>query len=143
MVGKIVRAFLVSWLAAVTAGMAAEAAGPRIIIGPNILVSRDGDVPHVELIVAANPKTREEPGRRRHHGYPPDGGWACRAYASTDGGTTWTASAFAQQVESGAATRTPCSRRRAPQFSPRSRSSKTRTNELEPHSMSTVPRTAA
>ena len=29
---------------------------PRIIVGPDYLVSRDGDRPHVEIMAAANPK---------------------------------------------------------------------------------------
>ena len=34
----------------------AQALRPRVLVAPEMLVSRDGDFPHVELILAANPK---------------------------------------------------------------------------------------
>jgi hypothetical protein len=83
--------------------MAAELASPRVLVGPNILVSRDGDVPHVELILAANPKNVKNLVGGAITATRPDGGWACRAYATADGGATWKASEFAEQVEWGGA----------------------------------------
>jgi hypothetical protein len=76
------------------------AAAARIVVGPNMLVSRDGDFPHVELIVAANPKNAKNllGGAITYTG---DRGTACRAYATTDGGGNWKASEFAEQVEWG------------------------------------------
>ncbi|MEO8430651.1 MAG: sialidase family protein [Acidobacteriota bacterium] len=80
---------------------ARAAALPRIEIGPNILVSRDGDVPHVEAHISANPKRTKSLLGGVITAIRPDGGWACRTYASNDGGMTWRASEFAEQVEYG------------------------------------------
>ena len=85
---------------AVAAGLRAESAAPRIEVSPNMLVSRDGDFPHVELIVAANPRDPKNllGGAITYTG---DSGTACRTYATTDGGAIWTASDFTEQVELG------------------------------------------
>ena len=80
---------------------AAESSAPKVTVGPNILVSRDGDVPHVELIVAASPRTVKNLVGAAITATRPTGGWACRAYSSTDGGATWKASEFPEQVEWG------------------------------------------
>jgi len=80
---------------------ASEAAVPKVVVGPNILVSRDGDVPHVELIVATSPRTSKNLIGGAITATRPNGGWACRAYSSTDGGATWKASEFAEQVKWG------------------------------------------
>jgi len=77
------------------------AAGPRIVVGPNQLVSRDGDFPHVELMVAANPKNAKNLIGTAITGSRPNGGQACRTYSSFDGGSSWTASEFPEQVELG------------------------------------------
>ena len=43
--------------ASLTVGTAANiAVVPTITVGPNVLVSREADVPHLETAVAANPK---------------------------------------------------------------------------------------
>ena len=52
--GVVLLALAVGSTIAAAAGQ--PAAAPRILVGPNMLVSRDGDFPHVELILAANPK---------------------------------------------------------------------------------------
>ena len=83
------------------AALGAEASAPKVTVGPNILVSRDGDVPHVELIVAASPRTVKNLVGAAITATRPAGGWACRAYSSTDGGATWKASEFPEQVEWG------------------------------------------
>ncbi|HEX4439692.1 MAG TPA: sialidase family protein [Thermoanaerobaculia bacterium] len=91
-------------LAGVVAGalaLADTAAAPKVVVGPNILVSRDGDVPHVELMVAASPRTSKDLLGAAITATRPTGGWACRAYSSTDGGATWKASEFPEQVEFG------------------------------------------
>ena len=36
--------------------VATEAPEPQIVVGPNILVSRYGDVAHCETMITANPK---------------------------------------------------------------------------------------
>ncbi|MGH9367835.1 MAG: sialidase family protein, partial [Thermoanaerobaculia bacterium] len=79
----------------------AEPTAPRIIVGPNILVSRDGDVPHVELMVATSPRTTKNLVGGAITATRPGGGMACRAYSSTDGGYSWKASEFPEQVEFG------------------------------------------
>ncbi len=88
-------------LATSQAAPGAEAAAPKVIVGPNILVSRDGDVPHVELIVATSPRTVKNLLGAAITATRPNGGWACRAYSSTDGGASWKASEFAEQVKWG------------------------------------------
>src|SRR5450759_2658080 len=67
----------------------AQVTGPQLSIGPNILVSRDGDFPHVELTVAANPKQSKNLIGGAIAGS--QGGWHSRAYVSQDGGYSWTA----------------------------------------------------
>lgn len=74
----------------------------RVIVGPNILVSRDGDVAHVELMVATSPKDPKRLVGGAIIGRP-GGGWACKTYASTDGGYTWFDAIFPEQVEFGGA----------------------------------------
>jgi hypothetical protein len=78
-------------------------AGPRVVVGPNVLVSRDGDVPHVELMLATSPRTAKHLLGGAITATRPAGGVACRAYSSTDGGSTWKASEFPEQVEWGGA----------------------------------------
>jgi hypothetical protein len=102
------KVLLASLLAAsiVPAAAAADAApkaaerpkAPRVLVGPNILVSRDGDVPHVELMVAASPKTSRHLLGGAITATRPEGGMACRAYSSTDGGSTWKSTEFAEQI---------------------------------------------
>ena len=79
----------------------ADASAPKVTVGPNILVSRDGDVPHVELMVATSPRTVKNLLGAAITATRPSGGWACRAYSSTDGGATWKASEFPEQVQWG------------------------------------------
>ena len=90
------------FFAALAPGALAQApSAPRVVVGPNILVSRDGDFPHVELHVSANPKRAKNLVGGAITATRPEGGWACRAYASTDGGSSWRASDFPEQVEFG------------------------------------------
>ena len=88
-------------LGAVALAADAPAGKPRVVVGPNILVSRDGDVPHVELHVATSPRNARHLLGAAITATRPNGGWACRAYSSTDGGATWKASEFTEQVKWG------------------------------------------
>jgi hypothetical protein len=81
--------------------VAVENIGPRITVGPNTLASRDGDFPHVELILAANPRDAKNLVGGAITYTRPGGGMACRAYATDDGGATWHASEFAEQARWG------------------------------------------
>src|SRR5271168_442771 len=74
-----------------------------VIVGPNMLVSRDGDFPHVELMAASNPKNPKNILGASITNTKPDGGWADKTYASLDGGNSWSASAFPEQMEWGGA----------------------------------------
>jgi hypothetical protein len=104
-----VRVLCAALLAAVTYACALAAETPasassspaRIVVGPNVLVSRDGDVPHVELMVAASPKTSKNLLGGAITATRPNGGWACRTYSSTDGGSSWKSSEFGEQIEWG------------------------------------------
>lgn len=73
----------------------------KILVGPNILVSRDGDIPHVELMIAANPRNPKNFLGGAITFASRDGGAACKAYASMDGGNTWWGSVFPEQVRFG------------------------------------------
>ncbi len=74
-------------LLAAAASPAADA--PRVVVGPNILVSRDGDVAHCETMIAANPKDPKNLLGGSIVMARPDGGAANKAYVSFDGGATW------------------------------------------------------
>jgi hypothetical protein len=64
--------------------------GPlHIAVGPNILVSRDGDMAHVESAVAANPRDRLNLVATAITFTLPQGGYVNRTYATADGGYTW------------------------------------------------------
>jgi hypothetical protein len=88
-------------MAPTQAAVPPAATTPRAVVGPNMLVSRDGDFPHIELIVAANPKNVKNLVGGAITYTRPNGGTACRAYATLDGGATWHASEFAEQIEWG------------------------------------------
>jgi hypothetical protein len=75
----------------------------KISVGPDMLVSRDGDFPHVELMVASNPRNPKNLLGAAITMTRPEGGPACRTYASLDGGNTWRESQFQEQVEWGGA----------------------------------------
>jgi hypothetical protein len=100
---KIIGGLILLCVGSLAIASGADAPGPHVVVGPNMLVSRDGDFPHVELILAANPKNVKNLLGGAITYTRPNGGTACRAYATTDGGTTWWPSEFAEQVEWGGA----------------------------------------
>ena len=69
--------------------VAAPDAAPRIVVGPNILVSRDGDIAHCETAIAANPKDSKNLLGASIVMARPDGGATNKGYVSEDGGATW------------------------------------------------------
>ena len=73
----------------------------KIIVGPNILASRDGDIPHVELIVASNPRNAKNLVGAGITQSSAKGSWASKTYASVDGGITWSDSSFPELHEAG------------------------------------------
>ncbi|MDD5543153.1 MAG: sialidase family protein [Acidobacteriia bacterium] len=75
----------------------AQKLSPRIIVGPNILVSQHEDYRHHESMLAANPTNPKNLVATSISGSRPDTGAATKTYASTDGGYTWTATAFPEQ----------------------------------------------
>jgi hypothetical protein len=80
---------------------AGHAAAPRIVVEPDVIASRDGNNPHVEVMVAANPRRpRNLIGSAITHTRP-DGTPATKVYATFDGGLTWTDRAFPEQVANG------------------------------------------
>jgi hypothetical protein len=81
----------------------AETAGPRIAVGPNILVSRDGDIAHCETMIAANPTDPKNLLGGSIVMIRPDGGAANKAYVSFDGGSTWADVSFPREMEHGGA----------------------------------------
>ncbi len=73
----------------------------RIVIGPDYLVSRDGDRPHVETMVAANPRNPRNLLAGAITFTRRDGGSATKAYVSHDGGIVWDDIIFPEQRELG------------------------------------------
>ena len=61
----------------------------RIAVGPNVLVSRDGDVSHVESAVAANPGDPLNLVATAITFTLPQGGYVNKTYATFDGGFSW------------------------------------------------------
>lgn len=80
-----------------------ETSQPRIVIGPNILVSKDGDIAHCETMIAANPTNPKNLLGGSITMVRSDGGAANKAYFSLDGGSTWTDVTFPEELEYGGA----------------------------------------
>ena len=67
-----------------------QSRGPvRIAVGPNVLVTRDGDVSHVESAVAANPRDPLNLVATAITFTLPQGGYVNKTYATFDGGFSW------------------------------------------------------
>jgi len=102
---SLAAAFLAAGSSASSIQDRAEPAGARrtarILVGPNVLASRDGEFPHVELMVAAHPKKPKSLLGTAITFSRRGGDMACKAYASKDGGSTWTDSSFPEQMEFG------------------------------------------
>ncbi len=62
----------------------------RIIIGPNILVSKDGDIAHCETMVAASPRDAKNLVGGSIVMVGGDASFATKPYVSFDGGANWT-----------------------------------------------------
>jgi hypothetical protein len=73
----------------------------RIVVEPDFLVTRDGDVPHVETMIAASPRKVTNLVAGAITLTSREGSWGCKAYASQDGGRAWTPSPVAEQVATG------------------------------------------
>lgn len=71
------------------------------MVGPDYLVSRDGDRPHVEVMAAANPRDPKNLLAGAITFTRPDGGAATKAYVSFDGGVQWDDIVFPEQKEHG------------------------------------------
>lgn len=99
-------ALVISLLAPFVPGVAPAQSGEpsaRILVGPDVLASRDGDFPHVELMVAANPRDPRNLVGGAIAFPRPDRDAGCKVYASRDGGGTWTGVELREQVENGGA----------------------------------------
>ncbi len=74
---------------------------PRIVVEPDVIASRDGNAPHVELHIAANPRNRSNliGGAISHT--RPDGTPASKVYYTMDGGLSWSDVSFAEQLRWG------------------------------------------
>src|SRR5688500_14132204 len=67
-----------------------QSRGPvRIAVGPNVLVTRDGDVSHVESAVAANPRDPLNLVATAITFTLAQGGYVNKTYATFDGGFSW------------------------------------------------------
>ena len=74
-----------------------------ILVGPNMLVTRDGDIPHVELIVASNPTDPKNLVGAAITATRSEGGWACKTYATHNGGDSWQDAVLPEQHTLGGA----------------------------------------
>lgn len=91
-------------ITAAALGLAAGALaadGPRILVGPNILVSRDGDIAHCETMIAANPRDPKNLLGGSITLSRADGSPANKAYVSHDGGATWKDISLPEEFETG------------------------------------------
>jgi hypothetical protein len=70
-------------------------------VGPNILVSRDGDVAHCETMIAANPTDARNLVGASIVMIRSDGSSANKVYVSLDGGSTWTDVTLPDEMEQG------------------------------------------
>jgi hypothetical protein len=97
------RSLLSSLLAisALSASIDAQSSTARIVIEPEFLVSRDGDLPHMETMVAANPRNPRNLIGGSIAGGRPGGGFTCKAYTSHDGGRSWQDHSFAELIKFG------------------------------------------
>jgi hypothetical protein len=77
------------------------ASAPRVVVGPNILVSRDGDVAHCETMVSANPKNPKNLLGASIVMGRPDGSPLTKPYVSFDGGASWTDVILPEELEHG------------------------------------------
>jgi hypothetical protein len=86
---------------AASAGAALAAQPARILVEPDVIASRDGNAPHVEVHVAGNPRNRNNliAGAISHT--RPDGTPASKAYYTLDGGLTWSDVSFKEQIQWG------------------------------------------
>ena len=73
----------------------------KVTVSPEVLVSRDGDIPHVELIIASNPVNAQNLVGAAITLSSAKGSFATKTYASTDGGTTWNHVSFPELNEAG------------------------------------------
>jgi hypothetical protein len=90
-------------LSIITGALQAAPAAIRahLLVGPDILVSRDGDFAHVELMIASNPKQPRNSVGTAITGTGPNGDTATTAYASFDGGYSWNSTQFPEGRASG------------------------------------------
>lgn len=79
---------------------ALQAQEPRLLAGPDVLVSRENDFPHLEMMIAAHPS---EPKKLIAASMNLVGGdYHTVVYSSTDGGSTWAARYPAEPVDTDA-----------------------------------------
>lgn len=95
------RAGLLLACLVVAAPALAAGPGPRIVVGPDYLVSRDGGIPHAEMHVAVNPLDHKNLVGASIAASRPEGGWANRVYVSRDAGATWRWVDLPEQLEFG------------------------------------------
>lgn len=71
----------------------------KVLVGPNILVSRDADVPHVETMVAINPMDPKNLLGTATTLTQNDVCNDCKTYVSTDAGYSWSCSTFPETAD--------------------------------------------
>ena len=81
----------------------ATGSAPRIVVEPDFMASRDGNAPHVEIHIAANPRRARNlvAGAITHT--RADATTATKVYTTFDGGRVWTDTVFPEQVAGGGA----------------------------------------
>jgi len=83
------------------APVSSQEPGARILVGPDVLASRDGTFPHIEPTVAAHPLDPSKLVGAAMTFPRPVRGVECRVYSSRDGGSTWKTVELEEQTEKG------------------------------------------
>jgi hypothetical protein len=89
------------WVLAVVGSSSAGEPEARLLVGPDLLASRDGTFPHLEPTVAANPRDASNLVGAAMTFPRPDQGVACKVYSSRDGGSTWKPVELEEQIDKG------------------------------------------
>ena len=85
------------------AAPASASSATRILVGPDVLVSAGEDYPHMEMMLASDPRNANRFVGGSITFSRADDSPACRTYATSDGGYTWTSATLPEMVQYGGA----------------------------------------
>lgn len=87
----------------VSFSISAQTNGYTYLLEPEFIASKDGNMAHMELMIAANPADQGNFLVGAITSAKPSGGFACKTYATLDDGNTWSEASFTEQMENGGA----------------------------------------